>query len=166
MEDKSAKRGSIGSPRSPEHLAGTVLTTAALSPHGVDQACDRINENTADDEQDCPYQIIDLFLEFGESLRSLLRSPHKEGTQQENSRHGSRDDDHDLVHRACPSVRTAVQESFNKRYQALDASNLLLDVAHVMSRPNGAEAGAATTATKIIFGNRQITVRSSRASLL
>jgi hypothetical protein len=81
--------------------------TKPLSPHGVDQACDRINENTTDNEQDHPYQIIDLLLEFGESPRCLLRPPHKDGSQQENGRHGSRNDDDELVYRGYSSVRTA-----------------------------------------------------------
>jgi hypothetical protein len=76
-------------------------TDAASSPHGVDQACDRIYETTTDNEQDHPYQIIDLLLEFGESPRCLLRPPHKDGSQQENGRHGSRNDDDELVHRVC-----------------------------------------------------------------
>jgi len=81
-------------------VAAFLWTDAASSPHGVDQACDRINENTTDNEQDHPYQIIDLLLEFGESPRCLLRPPHKDGSQQENDRHGSRNDDDELVHRA------------------------------------------------------------------
>ena len=49
-------------------------TDAASSPHGIDQACDRINEKTTDNEQDHPYQIVDELLEFGESSSSPLKN--------------------------------------------------------------------------------------------
>jgi hypothetical protein len=86
-------------------VAAFLWTDAESSPHGVDQACDRINETTTNNEQDHPYQIIDLLLEFGESPRCLLRPPHKDGSQQENGRHGSHNDDDELVHRVTRLFR-------------------------------------------------------------
>jgi hypothetical protein len=43
----------------------------------VDQACDRINENTTHHEQDHPYQIIDLLLEFGEPAMPFATAPQR-----------------------------------------------------------------------------------------
>jgi hypothetical protein len=70
--------------------SSAITSQRSSSPRGVDQACSRINENATDNEQDRPDQIIKLFLKVGESPRCLLRSPSEDGTQQENSRHGSR----------------------------------------------------------------------------
>ncbi len=81
----------------------------ASSPHRVDQVCDRINEKTADNEQYRPYQIVDLLLEFRENTRCLLRPPHKDGTQRENDRHGSRNDDDELIHKLATYAASSGQ---------------------------------------------------------
>ena len=58
-------------------------------PLRQDRLPNRIDKPTPDQDQDYPYQIIDLFSEVGHGLRSL-QVPHEYGSQEENDRYRSR----------------------------------------------------------------------------
>src|SRR6516165_3583551 len=66
-------------------------------PLRQDQLPKRIDKPTPDQDQDYPYQIIDLFSEVGHGLRSL-QLPHEYGSQEENDRYRSQDDTYQLIH--------------------------------------------------------------------
>ena len=66
-------------------------------PLRQDRLPNRIDKPTPDQDQDYPYQIIDLFSEVGYGLRSL-QVPHECGSQEENDRYRSQNDSYQLIH--------------------------------------------------------------------
>jgi hypothetical protein len=71
------------------------------SAFSVQNKCpDQINNFTSDQEQYRPYQIVDLLLKIGHSLRSFLRLRREDGSQEENDGDRSQDYPNQLVHNA------------------------------------------------------------------
>ena len=66
-------------------------------PLRQDRLPKRIDKPTPDQDQDYPYQIIDLFSEVGHGLRPL-QLPHEYGSQEENDRYRSQNDSYQLIH--------------------------------------------------------------------
>src|ERR1700680_2441463 len=65
---------------------------------------DQIDYFTSDQEQYRPYQIVDLLLKIGHSLRSLLRLRCEDGSQKKNDGYRSQDYPYQLVHNARSSL--------------------------------------------------------------
>jgi hypothetical protein len=75
--------GQINDYADPRWIMERPVIDVTSPPQGMDQLSDRVHDHAPYYEQDHPNQKIDLFLEFGERMGCLCRSPRKDGTQQE-----------------------------------------------------------------------------------
>jgi hypothetical protein len=75
----------------------------------VDQFADRKGHCAADHKQDRPHRIVDLFLEIGERLRSLLRT-HEQGAEEKDNGHRGHDDPNEFEHGANSISRCSLPE--------------------------------------------------------
>jgi hypothetical protein len=86
----------------------------------------QINNFTSDQEQYRPYQIVDLLLKIGHSLRSLLRLRREYASQEEKDGYRSRDYPYQLIHNAMPL-----------RFNPTTTANVLLEQSADRERPEG-----------------------------
>jgi hypothetical protein len=63
---------------------------------------DQINYLKSDQDQYCPYQIVDLLFEIRNGLRSHLRSRGEDVSQEQYHRYRDQEYRHQLVHGAMP----------------------------------------------------------------
>jgi hypothetical protein len=66
-------------------------------PLRQDQLPKRVDKPTPDQDQDDPYQIVNLLSEVGHGLRSP-QSPDEYGSQEENEWYRSQNDAYQLIH--------------------------------------------------------------------
>jgi hypothetical protein len=88
------------------------ISKAAAAMRSIQNKCpNQINNFTSDQDQYCPYQIVDLPLETGHGLRSHLRLSREDVSQEENDRYHGQDYRYQLVHDAMSLER--IQQTGN-----------------------------------------------------
>src|SRR5882672_8009834 len=82
----------------PLALLAVLRWLATSFPEGVDQINRRVQDAASDNEQNGPYQIVDLPPQIGRGLLHRLRSPEEGRLQEQDDRDRRNQDGDELIH--------------------------------------------------------------------